>query len=36
MDELKRARLETLIAWAGYFIAFVGITVLLVWAWIRH
>jgi hypothetical protein len=24
MDELKRARLEKTIAWAGYFIVFVG------------
>jgi hypothetical protein len=33
MDDLKRARLEKTIAWAGYFIAFVGIAGLLLWAW---
>jgi hypothetical protein len=35
MDELKRARLEALIAWAGYFIAFVAISVFLFWAFVR-
>jgi hypothetical protein len=35
MDELKRARLEKTIAWAGYFIVFVGALALVFWAWMR-
>jgi hypothetical protein len=36
MDELKRARLENTIAWAGYVMVFVGTTALIVWAWMGH
>jgi hypothetical protein len=35
MEELKRVRVEKAIAWSGYFIAFIGITVLLIWVWVR-
>jgi hypothetical protein len=35
MDELKRAKLEKSIAWAGYFIVFVGTLALVFWAWMR-
>jgi hypothetical protein len=36
MDELKKARLEKTIAWAGYFIVFVGALALVFWAWMRE
>jgi polyferredoxin len=35
MNELKRLRLEKAIAWAGYLIVFIGITALVLWAWMR-